>query len=273
MLDFHIDKDKCIRCGECAADCASGIIKLNDYPAILPEDESKCIECQHCLAVCKPGALSIFGKNPEASLPLKGMLPDPLKMETLIMGRRSIRRYHKEGIDPALIHHLLNVVSHAPTAVNNRSTTLTVIDNPAVMDIFREKATTAALAALHEDRIPAPLKRMADYLKGCESGRDIIFRGAPHLLVASAPETALAPEPDCFIAMSYFDLLASSHGIGTVWDGIAKTTLTMIIPEVCAELGIPSDHRIIYMMAFGKPAVKYHRTVQRPGGSIRSVTL
>ena len=74
---------------------------------------------------------------------------------------------------------------------------------------------------------------------------------------------------DCHIALSYFELLVNSHGIGTVWNGIARAILTAVLPEFAVRLGIPEDHQIVCVMSFGKPAVKYHRTVQRPGGVIR----
>ena len=269
MLNFTVDADKCTQCGECARDCLWGIIEMDGLPVVRPGNEARCIECQHCLAVCKPGALSVFGKDPADSLPLKGMFPDPARMETLLMGRRSTRRYKKEGVDPALIQHLLEVVSYAPTAVNLRQTTLTVIDDPAMMDRLREAMTKAALAVVHEGRVPEGLERIGDYVRGCEDGTDILFRNAPHLLVASAPAGAMAPMADCHIAMSYFELLANSHGLGTVWNGIARALFTAFIPEFRSWLGLPEDHQIVCVMSFGKPAVKYHRTVQRLGGTIR----
>jgi nitroreductase/NAD-dependent dihydropyrimidine dehydrogenase PreA subunit len=269
MMDFMVDADKCTRCGECARDCLRGLIEMDDLPVVRPENEVRCIECQHCLAVCKPGALSVFGKDPADSLPLKDMFPDPAKMETLIMGRRSTRRYKQEGVGPALIHHLLHVASHAPTAVNLRPVTLTVVDDPAAMDRLRGEVTAEALRILHEEGFPTGWERLGDYVRGCEDGTDILFRNAPHLLLASAPEDSLAPMADCHIAMSYFDLLASSHGLGTVWNGIARALLTGIVPQFRARLGIPEDHLLVCAMSFGKPAVKYHRTVQRPGGTIR----
>ncbi|MEZ7195228.1 nitroreductase family protein [Pseudodesulfovibrio karagichevae] len=269
MLNFTVDADKCTRCGECAKDCLWGVIEMDDLPVVRPENETRCIECQHCLAVCKPGAVSVFGKDPADSLPLKGMLPEPARMETLIMGRRSTRRYRKEGVDPALIHHLLEVASHAPTAVNLRPVTLTVVDDPAVMDRLRTEVTAEALRMLREEGFPAGWERMADYVRRCEDGTDILFRNAPHLLLATAPEDSLAPMADCHIAMSYFELLANSHGLGTVWNGIARALLTGIVPQFRPRLGVPENHLLVCAMSFGKPAVKYHRTVQRPGCVIR----
>ncbi|MFV0350055.1 MAG: nitroreductase family protein [Halodesulfovibrio sp.] len=271
MLDFKIDADTCTRCGECARDCFAGIIEMDDVPVIRPENEKKCIECQHCLAVCKPGALSIFGVQPAASKLLKGNLPEPEKMETLIMGRRSTRHYKKEGVDPKLIDHLLTVASHAPTAVNLRVTTFTVVDDTETMNRLRKEMTEAALAALHENRIPTGYERIGNYIQGCENGTDVIFRTAPHLLIASAPEKSLAPMADCHIAMSYFELLANSHGIGTVWNGIARALITAVLPEFKSRLGIPDDHLIACVMSFGLPAMRYHRTVQRPGATISQI--
>jgi hypothetical protein len=45
-----------------------------------------------------------------------------------------------------------------------------------------------------------------------------------------------------------------------------------IAPELRAALGIPEDHVIGYVMSFGKPAVKYQRTVQRANAKIKYVS-
>lgn len=269
MLQFKVDTEKCIKCGQCVQDCVWGVIEMDDYPSIPAEREPLCIECQHCLAVCPTAAVSILGKDPEDSLSLDNAFPSAESMERLVLGRRSTRRYKKEGVDPKLIHHLLEVTSHAPTAVNQRNTVLTVIDDPEAMDRFRKEVTEAALKVAREGKIPSELERMKKYLEGCEKGYDIIFRDAPHLLVASAPPDTIAPMADCHIALSYFELLANTHGIGTVWNGILRAVIIGIVPQFATKLGIPDDHQIVCAMSFGKPDVKYHRTVQRPGGIIR----
>lgn len=95
-----------------------------------------------------------------------------------------------------------------------------------------------------------------------EKGVDTLFRGAPHLLVASVPKDVPSPLPDCLIALSYFELYAQASGVGTVWDGLAKWAINDLVPETRRRLGIPDDHLIGYCMAFGRPAVHYARTVQ-----------
>jgi nitroreductase len=100
---------------------------------------------------------------------------------------------------------------------------------------------------------------------------DALFRDAPHLLIASAPLACAAPIPDCMIALSYFELFAQSLGVGTLWNGLTKRAISDILPETRQRLGIPEDHVIGYVMSFGKPALRFYRTVQRGPARINRV--
>lgn len=272
-LQFVVDEDLCIGCGECAQDCPFQLIEMkNDVPTMGKDKEAGCVQCQHCLAVCSTGALSILGKNPADSIPLNGNEVAPQHLATLMKGRRSVRRYKKEQVSPADIALLLDTVGYAPTGVNSRQVLLTVIDDPEIMDRLRRK-TYAALKTICDD---SGFPDGMDYLKGyvvdaLETGRDNLFRDAPHLLIASSAKTAPSPEADCFIALSYFELLAASMGLGTLWSGLAKWALTAITPEILVELGVPSSHQVGYMMVFGHPDVAYRRTVQRDHDHINRV--
>ena len=119
MVQFEIDEERCTQCGECADECPSGVIMMDDYPQL--SNEERCSRCQHCLAVCPEAAVSILGKNPDNSTKLEGNIPEPDKLATLIKGRRSVRRYKKQDLPGNLIDELLEVSWHAPTGVNNQS--------------------------------------------------------------------------------------------------------------------------------------------------------
>jgi len=130
------------------------------------------------------------------------------------------------------------------------------------------------MRVVRENRLPAGMKFVAELVSLWKEHRvDTVFRGAPHLIVASAPKFGVTSEADCLIALSYFELLAQSLGVGTVWDGIAKLTFNELVPELRKTLGIPDRHLIGYAVAFGKPAVNYHRTVEQDRTSIAYVVI
>ena len=252
-VQFQVDEGLCIGCGECAADCPFQLIEMKDeVPVLTKEKEASCVQCQHCLAVCSTGALSIFGKNPADSVSLEGLDVPAEQLALLMKGRRSVRRYKQERVSRAEIDFLLEAVGYAPTGVNNRQVLLTVVDDPAIMDDLRGKVYAALKKIVDNNGIPKGMEylKAADVLDARETGRDNLFRGAPHLLIASSPKTAPSPEADCFIALNYFELLAAAMGLGTLWSGLAKWTLTALTPEILAGLGVPKDHNVGYMLVF-----------------------
>ena len=265
MLEFKIDDQTCTTCGLCVADCPARIIAMEDggFPVIAPENEAACYRCQHCLAICPTEAVSILGLKPENSRPLAGNYPDACQMETLIKGRRSVRRYRDENLEPELLEHLLEVAWHAPTGVNSRQVRFTVVDDREKLAHLRGEVMAGLGRLVRDSALPEGLRFYADFVRlWDEKGIDTIFRGAPHLLVASVPKNVPSPMPDCLIALSYFELFAQANGVGTVWNGLAKWAINDLLPETRQRLGIPEDHLVGYVMAFGRPAVCYARTVQ-----------
>ncbi len=274
MLQFKVDHGKCTKCGLCVADCPSRVMETAEgYPVIAAEKEAGCYRCQHCFAICPTGAVSILGLKPEESLQLTGKWrPDPDAMEVLIKGRRSVRRYQEENLEPELLQRLLDVAWHAPTGVNNRQVRFTVVDDRKKLAAFHAEVMAGLSRLVRADALPEALAFYAEFVRLWEEqGVDVLFRGAPHLLVASVPQDAVCPMQDCMIALSYFELFAQANGVGTVWDGLAKIAINDLLPESRARLGIPDDHLIGYAMAFGKPAVQYARAVQHAPALIHRV--
>jgi len=274
-LQFRVDSDLCIGCGQCVEDCPYMILTMDgERPAVVAERAASCIRCQHCLAICPVAALSIHGVDPAGCTPLQGRLPDPAQLATLMRGRRSVRRYRDENVDPALRQHLLNTAWQAPTGVNSRQVLFTLVDDKAIMATLRSEVMASLSRAVQAAALPPERQYFAGFVRMWEEeGIDIIFRGAPHLLIASAPAACPCPEQDCLIALSYFELLAQCHGLGTVWDGLAKWTIGELLPEFKERLAIPTDHRIGYMMVFGYPAVEYQRTVDHGPAKINRVVF
>ena len=272
-LQFTIDDQLCTGCGECAMECPTDIIAMkDDGPVIASENEENCIQCQHCLAVCPSGALSIHGLNPANSVAVEKDIVSAEKLGRLMESRRSVRRYLKEGVSAAEIDFLLKTAAYAPTGINNCQVHFSVIDDVQTMEKLRRKVYAKMEAIYINKGFSAGMEMLEQYVaRALETHTDTIFRGAPHLLIASSPQDGPCPEVDCHIALTYFELLAAGMGIGTVWAGLPKWVLTTFMPETLTAMGIPESHIIGHMMAFGKPEVTYHRTVQRTGNAINRI--
>jgi nitroreductase/NAD-dependent dihydropyrimidine dehydrogenase PreA subunit len=275
MLDFIVNTSTCTRCGACVADCPARIISMEEgVPTIAADKEASCYRCQHCLAVCPVGAVSVLGLKPVDSHPLAGAFPDPDKLEMLIRGRRSVRRYKPENLEPKLLQRLLDVAWCAPTGINCRDVLFTVVDDRDKLARLRAEVMDGLGRMVREEMLPAGLEFFADFVRQWdENGVDTLFRGAPHLLIASAPGQGVSPVPNCLIALSYFELFAQSLGVGTVWNGLSKWAINDLLPETRRRLGIPEDHVIGYVMSFGRPAFQYIRTVQRGPAAINRVQM
>lgn len=274
MLNFTVDETRCVQCAECVADCPVSIIDMggeNGLPRIPEHKESHCIRCQHCLAVCPTAALSILGQDPDLCMPV--MPPAPEALENLIKSRRSVRRFSPEAVDQVTLNRLMDVTAYAPTGKNQRQVRFTLVDDPEVMEQIRVRTMEGIRKAAMEDTLPDGMEFFAKFLDPYEQGRDIIYRQAPHMLIASAPQDAAAPEADPFIALSYFEVMAQSLGLGTLWCGFARWALQSVVPTLGRALGIPAEHRSMYAMMFGHPAVRYARTVQREAGNVHRVRL
>ncbi len=276
MLAFAVTDARCIRCRACVRDCPARIIEQagQGLPVIPAEREEACLRCQHCLAVCPTGALSILGKDPADSQPIdRAAWPATEALAALVRGRRSVRQYEDRDVDPALLRSLLAAAAHAPTGVNSRLLTFTVLDDRAVMARFQQKVMAGLKAAAADGRIPERFLYLQKVTSWPYSfGMKLLFRTAPHAFIVSAPPTSPCPDQDIAIALTTFELLAQSAGLGTVWWGMLNMVLT-VLPELKTDLGLPVDHHF-YAMLFGYPAVQYARTVQRDDAAvIRRVEL
>lgn len=188
----------------------------------------------------------------------------PDQVDALIRNRRSVRKFKQINVSPdKLEKKLLKTVANVPTGKKNvRNTTINIIDDIDQMKIFVGKAISKLEELDKAGGLTGPHAFFSNLTRAYRMGTDAIFRGAPHIIVTSAPEDDPCPVADGIINLSYLELMASSMGIGVVWVGFAMHVLSLI-PELKAELGIPDNHVLGYAMLIGEPAVKYHRGVIR----------
>ncbi len=265
MKTITIDKTKCTHCGLCISDCTTGCIDFDseNFPKIV--DEKRCISCQHCLAICPTGALSFGDKHPNDSQAVE--YSDILG---LIKSRRSVRQYGEDEIAPEIMDKLKQMLPYVPTGCNNHSLHFSIVEKKSAMDEIRKKVNDLLIKTMSYKALSPIMNKFSRYKDAFLKGEDVIFRGAPHMIVASSPLSAPCANVDPIIALSYFELYAQHLGLGTCWCGFAQACLK-IFPELCEMLEIPPGYKPVYVMLFGNPKVKYQRTVQPEPYSISEI--
>nr|MCR5010498.1 nitroreductase family protein [Clostridia bacterium] len=189
---FSVDKEKCIRCGNCVNTCSGMVLVPGEDGAPRMKEFERfgwrgCWRCQHCLAVCSAGAISIFGKRPEDSLP-----PPPEDMggymERLVVNRRSCRRFLDKNVDADILDSILSAMAAVPTGGNAMGVEYTVIDDKDRVNEIR-RAAYAKMDADAKKHIYTHSFSDFYYGKMKESEKtvrkgDLLFCGAPHLFIA-----------------------------------------------------------------------------------------
>lgn len=265
-----VDPAKCVHCGMCVKDCFIGCLTLDEHkmPTYLSGMAQNCAGCQHCMAVCPRGALSLDGIDPD-SLP-KPVFVDPDEMLGMIRSRRSVRGYKQADVSAEKLDKIKEMLSYPPTGGNLDNLHFTIVGSRAKMDEIR-RATYDAIAALPPESPMYPMKGFVE--AAVAAGRDIVYAGAPAMIVCAVSKTLFAPGCDTvdpIIALSYFELFAASLGLGTLWDDFA-VTVANAIPEVYQMLEIPDGYKMGFILPFGEPAVKYTRIPRKDAHSIRVI--
>ncbi len=274
-INFKVDQEKCTNCKKCVTDCPVLIINgKTEFPEIKEGKEQNCLKCQHCLAVCPEGAISIWGKSPENSIGNTALTANTTELANLMKLRRSTRRFAKVELKKELIHDLLVKASYAPTAKNENAVQMTVVDTKEQMLKLRELTYEGIKKVKEAGELKDEHQHFGNFQKLWEEKKiDVLFRNAPHILIVSNPKSGTLPVVDATITLTYFDLLANSQGIATLWDGFATTVVDEVAPALQAQFGIPEDHEVVMVLAFGKPGVKYARAIQNETPNIKVIDL
>ncbi|GIQ84417.1 hypothetical protein KIPB_005902 [Kipferlia bialata] len=248
-----LDADTCIQCQACVKECVSSVFKVAEDGAVsIPEDHD-CITCGHCAAVCPTGAISMYGKVP-AKLP-EDRTVAPEAMRRHIMSRRSIRSYKPTPVPKELLGEILAATSNCPCACNLHPLAYTVITNPALIRDIEDKC----VAKISEVGMPMFKNWMSHHT---EEER-VIFRGAPAVVICHIDERGLPPgkhidSTDTAIALTTAELLATSHGLGALWIGLAMGVMGKN-PEMRRQAGVPDGRKVTGIMTFGYPAPRFVR--------------
>nr|WP_191384879.1 nitroreductase family protein [uncultured Lachnoclostridium sp.] len=221
---FQVDKDKCTGCGLCARVCPGGVLSLDGEEKIRMAD------------------FEGFGWN--GCWKCEHCLAVCPAGAVSIFGRR-----------PA----------NAPNGGNKQQVEFTLIDDRKQMERLRTLAFREMEALAKEGVYPEGFDRASyeDMKRWRKTVRpDMLFCGAPHLLIPHAPLGKGEPVQDVLVAGTYFELLCASRGLGAVMLTFPLGALKRM-PRIRAMLEMPEDHYTGMFIGFGYPEISYKRGVQK----------
>jgi nitroreductase/NAD-dependent dihydropyrimidine dehydrogenase PreA subunit len=261
-----IDESKCKKDGICAGECPTAIIRLKDkegYPEMVPGGEQFCLLCGHCVAVCPHGALNHAQVSIKDCPPIeKELVITEEQTVQFLRSRRSIRFFKDKPVEKEKIQRLIEIGRYAPTASNSQLVEWLVCTDQAKIKEMAQLTVDWMRSEMQKDPQSPQASYMPLIIAAWDAGYDAVLRGAPAMVLASAPKEASNGMVDLTLALSYFELAAPSLGIGTCWAGLLQVAL-LSYPPIKEALGLPEGHPHHYPMMVGYRKAKYFRLPDR----------
>lgn len=268
MSLISFDSEKCTACGICSMICPlSAIIPGEEgLPSLPAEYEAFCTLCGHCEAACPNNAITANYQAfpPEDDTADTGQIKPEL-LTKYVQSRRSIRAFKDMPVEREKIAEIFEAVRFAPSGMNAQPVRWLLVTDAAEIKKFAN-LTIDWIREMAEKGTEHPLKSAFPALIALEdAGFDPICRNAPGLVYAYS-ENAFG-FTDSIIALTTFDLVAPSFGLGTCWAGLLHIAATEYQP-LKEALGIPEGYVLHYSMIFGYPKYKYRKIPGRKKADI-----
>ncbi|MBP7582934.1 MAG: nitroreductase family protein [Spirochaetes bacterium] len=281
-----IDRDACSMCGRCIDACPKDVLTVIDDAITVIDGD--CILCSHCYAVCPSGALS-FDPSELRDLKFSSFrqgentlgTPTPADLVHFMRSRRSVRKYREIPVPADVLADLVEFAASAPSGSNCQDWEFAVINGrekvyalAQQIKKFFEKLNsivrnpvTRYLSVLFAGR--KLLKYYRNNFDSVESGlneaakgRDLLFHGAPAIIIIHSGMTGSLPREDGQYAAYNITLLAHALGLGTCFIGYASETINSS-PAIRKYLGIPEEHRALAVLIVGFPDIGFARPALR----------
>ena len=261
MTLLAVNKETCTKCGLCAVPCRMIYFKEGSYPRQVPGTDEFCMRCGHCIGLCPTGALSHKEMPPEQTPLIKKSLEISFEQcAQLIKSRRSIREYKDRAVSNKEMERIIEVARYAPTGHNAQEVQWLVVND---RDKVRQIAAIGAdWLRFTMQNNPQMAEMFAGIVEELGKGRDMFLQGAPAAVLTFAEKNNPIVATDCIIALSYFDLVAKSAGLGCCWAGFFMFAAASYPPMIKA-IGLPEGFAPYGALMVGYPEYKYTRIPAR----------
>lgn len=261
MTLISINRETCTKCGLCTIPCRMIYMREGSFPRQLPGTDEFCMRCGHCVGLCPTGSLTHKEMPLEETPPIdKSLQINFDQCAQLIKGRRSIREYQDKDVPDDVFQRIIDIARYAPTGHNFQKVQWLVVNDRTMV---REIAAIGAefLRDMMKNN-PQMAQMFAGLLQQLDLGRDMFLQGAPAVVLTFTQGDNFIARTDCVIAMSYFDLLATTAGLGCCWAGFMMMAAASY-PDMVKALGIPEGYVPYAALMVGYPLYRYTRIPAR----------
>jgi nitroreductase/NAD-dependent dihydropyrimidine dehydrogenase PreA subunit len=260
---IKVDESLCIGCGSCIRACPGALITKKEFPVPIENSWDLCIDCGHCVAICPTEAMHQRSMSPEDCEPIDiHLIPQWDRVRQYLTSRRSVRTFIKKTIEKEKIEQLLDIARFAPNGANRQVIRWIVINDMekvhqvAQMTIDWMKAVKEKNPALYAEA------NLEIFVSAWDGHQDRISRGAPCIIMATAPKDERTAPPAAMIAIAQIQLAAPALGLGTTFTGSINTA-AQGYPPMIKLLDIPEGFIPFGTFVIGYPAERYLRIPTR----------
>lgn len=170
-----------------------------------------------------------------------------MEVNEAIRTRRAVRAFAPRRVDDATVAALLDAAVHAPSAMNAQPWAFAVVQDPARLKRYSDRAKAALLERTSEH------PEAARYAPLLHDANFNIFYDAGTLVAIGVTKRGPFAEADAWLAAQNLMLAAHDAGLGTCCIGFAVAALNE--PAALAELGFPPDGAVVAPVIVGYPSV------------------
>lgn len=263
---IQINREICIGCGNCAADCFVSNLRIKEEKA---EVGGNCMMCGHCVAVCPVGAVFVedsdYSMREVLEYQKEEFEIEPERLLRFIQFRRSIRHFQTRPVEPEKIKKVLEAGRYTQTASNREDVVYTVVQKemeqvrPMVWESLRE----LGLEQLGQKDANPYAQRWVDLYEiwKQDQNNDSMFFNAPALVVITSDT-----KWNGLLAAESVELMANACGLGVLFSGFIERAVDRS-QELRDRLGIGSQ-KIDACLLLGYPDITFYRTVPRKAANI-----
>jgi len=287
-VEIIVDRAKCALCGICIEACSGEYLTMTDL-GVEPAGDSPfgCIQCGRCMISCPVSCISVRGEgiSEKDLVTLNQDLPNYDKIYSLLLQRRSTRKFKNLPLSKEIIDKVLDAASTAPISIPPSEVKVMVINgfdkvqefagdvvhsfekalrimNPVALSLLKPVIGDTTLKIFKEFIIP--LGKMT--IEARNEGKDILFYNAPAVVVFYSSE--FGGNEDALIAAQTGMIAAESLGLGTCIIGTIPPILERS-KKLKEKFGFLKNEKVALAFILGYPETKLKKGIKRRFKEVR----